>query len=199
MNGNKYAARGMLLEPRLPPPLCPPQRLSDSALTPHSDPCDVLVDWFREVQELVVLGPGPIAESCAADDRGEPLLVSGRRYAAGDYPVTPLCGVILEHDPSLLPAISQRFQSSESQPLIMHAYLPHQPILSFIEHRLPRPAPILPLLIRSGMYSHRPGGAPPDVNGFALLLAAALNKQIVLRGSASCPRGQACRQKISAA
>ena len=47
---------------------------------------------------------------------------------------------------------------------------------------MPRPAPILPLLIRSGLYVHQPGGENPDTLELLAMVAAALRKRIILVG-----------------
>jgi len=149
----------------------------------HADSCDVLSHWFRDADTIVVLGPEPGAnDEWPVSHSSVAGIVSGRRYVAGDCPLHEVRGVLLEHDPSLLPAVAARFKSSKNRPLLMHCYLPHQPMLSFAEHGLPRAVPILPLLIRSGIYKHDAGERPPAQSVFAIMLAAALGKSIVLRG-----------------
>jgi hypothetical protein len=148
-----------------------------------SDPCDVLVEWFRAADCLAVLGPGTTEDDArVANDPNVAVIVSGEIYASGSYPTRRLGGVLLEHDPDLLAAVARRFVSSERRPLLMHPYLPHQPFLNFAEHGLPRAVPILPLLIRSGLYTHEAGGPQPGIYTFAVMLAAALQKRILLHG-----------------
>jgi len=50
-------------------------------------------------------------------------------------------------------------------------------IIGVVSVGLPRPVPILPLLIRKGKYTHRPGGPHPTTTELLLLLAAALDKK----------------------
>ena len=58
-------------------------------------------------------------------------------------------------------------------PLLMHAFLPGVPPVDFISAGLPRPAPILPLLIRRGVYTHHPGGPYPTTDEFLTMLTEA--------------------------
>jgi hypothetical protein len=90
--------------------------------------------------------------------------------------------VLLEHEPKVLAAVAERFHATAQQPLLMHCYLPIAPILNFAAFGLPRAVPILPLLIRSSVYTHDARQRHPSIIVFAALLAAALNKSIVLRG-----------------
>lgn len=148
-----------------------------------ADSCNVLVEWFRHVDCLAVIGPMPIMDrDWPANDAKLAVIVSGHRYAAGDYPLDQVEGVILEHDPEVLPAVAQRYLSREKRPLLMHAYLPGETMLNFAVHGLPRAIPILPLLIRSGVYRHQSNRRHPEAYLFAVLLAAALQKRIIVRG-----------------
>ena len=52
----------------------------------------------------------------------------------------------------------------------------------FADYGLPRPVPILPLLIRRGLYLHEPHAPYPTTGVFALLLAAALDKRVTVAG-----------------
>ena len=62
------------------------------------------------------------------------------------------------------------------RPVLLHAYLPRSPMLDFVGHGLPRPLPILPLLIRTGKYVHQPGGREPSPKALLAALAEALGK-----------------------
>lgn len=142
-----------------------------------SDPCDVLIDRFRSADSLVVLGPEtPGGNSLPEEGSSTFVVMSGRSYAAGDYASARIGGVLLEHDANILPAVSRRYHASEDRPLLMHAYLPHQPLLDFAAHKLPRAVPILPLLIRTGVYTHDAVAAPPDMDAFGSMLAVAFTK-----------------------
>ena len=85
-------------------------------------------------------------------------------------------------EPETLSAVSRCYLASQMQPLLMHTYLPRQPFLDFAAHGLPRAVPILPLLIRSGLYIHDAAAARPGIHSFAAMLAAALQKRIRLHG-----------------
>jgi hypothetical protein len=84
-------------------------------------------------------------------------------YAShGDLGLEPL-GVLIGSDRPDLEALSRRFLATAGarRPLLLHAYLPGAPMLDFVGHGLPRPLPILPLLIRAGKYVHQSGGPAP--------------------------------------
>lgn len=151
----------------------------------HTDSCDMLVEWFRSVDAVAVLGSAPLeSEVWSEFESRVAVIVDAQRYAAGDCPFEEVRGVLVEHNSDLLAAVAQRFRATESRPLLMHCYLPGQPALNFAAHGLPRAVPILPLLIRTGLYTHQPSRRPPQTYVFAVLLAAALRKKILLRGVA---------------
>jgi hypothetical protein len=153
------------------------------AQSEHTDSCDVLTEWFCNSKFVAVLGPMPSdSDTWSANDASVAVIVSGQRYAAGDCPLERVRGVLLEHDPECLAAVAKRFGATENQPLLMHCYLPGEPMLNFAAHGLPRAVPILPLLIRSGVYTHSASRHHPRPYVFAVLLAAALQKRIILRG-----------------
>ena len=148
------------------------------------DPCDLITSWFREFGRIVIVGPEPVDRNdLQIADPNTAVIVSGREYATGIWQGDSLRGVILNHDSSFLPDVAKRFLATtrERRPLLMHPYLPHAPVINFVDLSLPRPVPILPLLIRSGLYVHRPRQEWPSVHKFALLIATALDKEVVLR------------------
>jgi hypothetical protein len=116
-------------------------------------------------------GPAPPAHAVLADD----MAYNDRRRC----PEEPL-GVLIGYPPADLAATAARYnRTPESQrPLLMHAFLPGLPFVDFVSAGLPRPMPILPLLIRKGLYTHRPGGPPPETSELLRMLAAALDKKI---------------------
>jgi hypothetical protein len=59
---------------------------------------------------------------------------------------------------------------------LLQAYLPMESRLDFVSLGLPRPLPILPLLIHRGLYMHHPGGPKPNLADLLSLLAVALTK-----------------------
>ncbi|HVT30116.1 MAG TPA: hypothetical protein VHE81_19035 [Lacipirellulaceae bacterium] len=155
--------------------------LTDGA---HADSCDVLAEWFRSAQTIVVLGPHALeGEALPAIESTTALILSGRQYVTMNCAEVPIRGVLIEHDREILPEVSARFHSAVDRPLLMHCYLPRQPFLNFAAHGLPRAVPILPLLIRSGVYVHRTNRPIPAPWIFAVMLAAALKKPILPWGS----------------
>jgi hypothetical protein len=157
-----------------------PQPLLRS-VSPSSDPCDVLAAWFEAANGLVILGPESAApEACRSLVPGCALLTIGKIYADGrQCPIDP-SAVLLGDERDELAGVAARFQATaaERRPLILHHFLPRGPMLDFVSAGLPRPVPILPLLIRRGLYRHQPGGPTPDLTELLMLLAAALQKPI---------------------
>ena len=104
------------------------------------------------------------------------IYVDGRRC-----PVLP-SAVLIGYNAADLPKVAARFLGTapDRRPLLLHPFLPDMPLVDFVSHGLPRPLPILPLLIRRGLYTHRPGGPTPDLVELLILLAAALQKRIAL-------------------
>jgi hypothetical protein len=144
------------------------------SVSSSSDPCDVLAAWFAPAERLAILGP----ESAALEAAGQAVLTTGKVYAdRGRWPVEP-SAVLLDNDEAELAGVAARFLAAPAaqRPLLLHHYLPRPPFLAFVSAGLPRPLPILPLLIRRGLYHHQPGGPKPDLIELLKLLAAALNK-----------------------
>jgi hypothetical protein len=146
----------------------------------------VIRNWFQPFDRLMAIGEGPLnTEDLPANDPHTAIVVSGSRYAAGDLPDVLVKGVLLEHDPESLQSVARRFHSvaAEQRPMLMHAYLPGLPVLNFGSVNLPRAIPILPLLIRSGLYIHQEKQHPPTILAFAELLAAAMRKKFTILGN----------------
>jgi len=128
-----------------------------------TDPCDLLAAWFARAGRLVVVSEGEALDPLPDRFRGAAGLMTDRTYLArGDLGLDPL-GVLIGSEGRDLDALSKRFAGTPAarRPLLLHAYLPRAPMLDFISHGLPRPLPILPLLIRAGKYVHHPGGPEP--------------------------------------
>lgn len=148
-----------------------------------ADSCEILSRWFENSKTLVVIGPNAIEiDSPLTAGTAAPMIVSGARFAMGACPLDQVRGVMLEHDPDLLNAISLRYQQCNRPPLLMHPFLPGMAMLNFAAAGLPRALPILPLLIRAGVYKHRAGCTPPEASEFAALVATALRKNVVRVG-----------------
>jgi len=150
-----------------------------------TDPADVIESWFADDAALTVLGRGPSAsDAWTAEHVNGAVIVTDPTYATRDVFAGEPRGVLIGDNPQLLEQVAQRFLATpEAQrPLLMHAYLPGAPMLPFARFGLPRPVPILPLLVRRGVYLHEPYAPYPTTGVFALLLAAALDKPVTVAG-----------------
>jgi hypothetical protein len=131
------------------------------------DPCQVLQDWFTDS-----------CEGC--------VLMTDRGYVSSDETNwTGPAGVLIFQSGEVLPQLAQRFNTTppRRRPLLMHTFLPGPPPLDFVAAGLPRPVPILPLLIRTGVYTHQPFAAPPPAEAFLEMLRDALRKFATARAS----------------
>jgi hypothetical protein len=92
--------------------------------------------------------------------------------------------VLLGDDAADFTRVAERFHATapDRRPLLMYTFLPRMTKLDCVSLGLPRPVPILPLLIRRLGYTHQPGGPKPDLTELLILLAAALQKRITLAG-----------------
>ena len=99
-----------------------------------------------------------------------------------DWP-KPRC-VLLGYDLPTLQSVAERLRANTTSPpsTLLHSFLPGITPIPFSTFGLPRPHPILPLLIQHGLYVHHPGGNQPSNSEFALLLAKTLGKPVVARG-----------------
>lgn len=150
-----------------------------------ADPCQVLIDWFARFDHLAVLGRGPsAADSWTVRQRRDAVLVTDPTYATHDVFAGEPVGVLIGDRPISLERVAERFNATEPdrRPLLMHMYLPGNPLIDFVSVGLPRPVPILPLLIRAGLYSHRPGKPYPTTGTFLLMLAVVLQKDVAVAG-----------------
>jgi hypothetical protein len=156
--------------------------------SPSSDTCEVLESWFREAVDFVLLTGAPTQVTPAASVRSSAFRRPFSAILATDdaYNDPSTCpaqprAVLIGCPPADLQKTAERYLSTPpvDRPLLMHAYLPVVPFVDFISAGLPRPIPILPLLIRNNEYEHRPGGPPLTTAEFLALLAAALKKTVV--------------------
>jgi len=152
------------------------------SVSTSSDSCDVLADWFTRYPRLAFLEECPPGRSGTAEHALEErvaILATGAEYSDESCcPVNP-AGVLLDHDTAALVAVASRFlaTSADNRPLLMHPFLPASAPIDFIALGLPRPMPILPLLIRAGVYSHRSGGPYPDARQWLRLLLDAVRSE----------------------
>jgi hypothetical protein len=159
------------------------------------------IDRFEHHRRAGIVGP---VESLFAS--GSQILVIGDGFAtpinlsSGERPKTSIAtdSAFLKLDPGgpvprcvLLGCAAATLQqvaelwkdgSRREQPILLHSYLPTVNPVPFVEFGLPRPVPILPVLIRKGIYNHRPGMPHPSTNAFALMLALAFSDDILAIG-----------------
>jgi hypothetical protein len=149
-------------------------------ISPAFDPCETLEAWARAVQ-----GDSPIFDDhrCAAvpakigtvpakrPDAGVAIVADAAYNDGRQCPAEPEA-VLIGCPPADLAATAARYTSvpKEKRPVLFHAYLPGVKYVDFVSAGLPRPLPILPLLIRRGLYRHRPGGPHPTTGDFLKLL-----------------------------
>lgn len=150
-----------------------------------ADPVEVLRGWFLEASTLTVLGRGPsAADHWAATQTTGAVIVTDPTYATQDVYAPQPRGVLIGDRSQSLEKVAERFSATppNERPLLMHMYLPGVPMMPFADYGLPRPVPILPLLVREGLYRHEPHAPYPTTGVFALLLAAALDKPTTVAG-----------------
>lgn len=150
-----------------------------------ADPCDVLAAWFRRADRLLVLGRGPSSEeSWVKNLPHDCVLTTDSRYVRTEAAAGEPLGVLIGDGPRDLGRIAARYGAAPTKrrPLLMHAYLPGAEIVDFVSAGLPRPIPLLPLLIRKRLYSHEPGRSYPTTGVFLVLLGAALGKPVNVAG-----------------
>jgi hypothetical protein len=130
----------------------------DFLLSPASDPSDILERWLREI------------------DASQEKIVSDAVYNDRQLCPAEPSGVLIGCPPADLIATAQRFNAAppENRPLLLHAYLPGLPFVDFLSAGLPRPLPILPLLIRKKKYVHAPGQPTPATSSFLEMLLTAV-------------------------
>jgi hypothetical protein len=66
--------------------------------------------------------------------------------------------------------------SDDRRPLLLHAYFPRTSAIDFFALGLPRPLPILPILIRASLYTHVPGAEHPSLEQQADWLIQAVDR-----------------------
>ncbi|MCE9591209.1 MAG: hypothetical protein K8S99_11870 [Planctomycetes bacterium] len=153
-----------------------------------SDPTQVLHDWFKDVESILVLGRGPSSrEAAALVKEYDAVVVADPTYAMKDVFADEPRAVLLGDRSLVLPRVAERFNATPAakRPLLMHMFLPtllREEATPFVSLGLPRPVPILPLLIREGLYKHNPGGVYPTTGTFLAMLAVALGKKVCVAG-----------------
>ncbi len=146
-----------------------------------ADPCDLLNRWFADQERLLICDsaagprPGPRPDSAA-------VIMTDASYVQADSADPAPRAVLIGDSPANLPGLAERFDATPppQRPLLMHAYFPGVQPLRFRDYALPRPVPVLPLLIRAGRYRHRPGGPLPTQRDLLIMLAVCLGKPFEL-------------------
>jgi hypothetical protein len=125
----------------------------DRAITSSNDPCEVLNALFPSLPRVVTDAAYNDPKQCPAEP----------------------AAVLIGCPPAHLAVTAARYAATaaDKRPVLLHAYLPGVPAVDFPAAGLPRPLPILPLLIRTSQYVHRPGGPHPTTEQFVVMLAAA--------------------------
>ena len=147
-----------------------------SRLGPSSDASELLESCVPDCGRLIVVADDPPGRPLG---EGEEFVATGRAYATPGLLEEEPWAVVLGHDAGDLPAVAGRWLAVPLplRPLLLHPYLPRLAKLDFTAHRLPRPLPILPLLVRKGLYVHRPGGPYPSPAELAAMVVQALGKK----------------------
>jgi hypothetical protein len=150
-----------------------------------TNPASRLEACVAEHERLTVLGRGPSAVDGWIDRQPTGgTVVADPTYSLRDVFDGEPCAVLIGDLPRDLDRLARRFHATDPdrRPLLMHAYLPEMPAVDFAGFDLPRPTPFVPLLIRSGLYRHRPNEPHPTTGVFALLVAAALQRPTTAAG-----------------
>jgi len=148
-----------------------------------TDACDVIAARLAAAEDLLLVcrddcpSDGPLAENLAA---APGVVMTAAAYC---HPATADLRpqvVVVAGEAELLEPLARRFAATPrpQRPLLVQALFPRQPPLDFVSQQLPRPVPLLPLLIRRGVYVHRPGEPVPPTDALLPLLAAALEKPV---------------------
>jgi hypothetical protein len=152
-----------------------------AATSDSSDPCEVVLEWFAGAERLVVVGSEPPAGSGIEVPRPSAGLIAAPVYArCGDLGLGPTA-VLIAYEDQELDGVAQRYSETptEKRPLLLHPYLPARPPVDFLSHGLPRPLPLLPLLIRTGLYEHRPCAVETEPRTLLMAMAGAIGKPCV--------------------
>jgi len=148
------------------------------------DACQVVSDWFAGCDRIAVIADEPAGNAearCSGSilvDTRDGVLMTVRAYLRSPPLGTRRVGVLIGHGNEDLSPLASKYLATEKdrRPLLLHPYLPGRPVFDWTSLGLPRPVPILPLLIRTGQYVHSPGGPDPDERLLLLALGRALEK-----------------------
>jgi hypothetical protein len=138
------------------------------SISPSSDPSELLEVWFRAARIALLQQASPQSDLLVTDD-----LYNDRHRCPADPHA-----VLIGFPPADLSLTAARYRATPApdRPLLLHPYLPNAAPVDFVSLGLPRPVPILPLLIRRQVYVHQPGGPHPSTASLRDLLLETLGK-----------------------
>lgn len=146
---------------------------------------DLLADEFTDDPQLLIIGDGGLTSTSTQTAGLLPhSIVTDRGYLTLDFTASqPRC-ILLGTDINTVRQVADRWNRvpSETRPLLAHPYFPSTCPVRFAEVALPRPLPILPLLISKRLYTHQPRAAQPTTNELLILLAVALANEVLVSG-----------------
>ena len=146
------------------------------------DSGEQIIEWFADAKRIVVLGASPSTAkiSISASDG---VIFTADRFLESSLTDSHRSAVVLNYSPDESQLIASKYHSlpAARRPLLLSTYLPnsHQ---DAVKYGLPRPTPLVPLLIRCECYAHQPNELPPSPTAFANSLAMALVKSAAQRG-----------------
>jgi hypothetical protein len=147
--------------------------------------CATLETHFAAVDHITVLARGPSAtEPWAKTLPRDVVIVADPTYATRDVFQDDPTAVLIGDNPRALPQMAARWRTSppSARPLLAFCYLSRFAVPPFEHMNLPPPVPILPLLVREGLYERRADQPYPTTGVFLVLLAVALKKEVYVAG-----------------
>jgi hypothetical protein len=139
-----------------------------------SDPMRVFFDFLA--------GQRLSATYTTASPGGEDPAIAILSATAYVQSIVDRCVVLIESPPleSTLRSLAAKVAAiaPARQPLLLYPYLPKSIDIPFARYGLPRPLPMLPILIRAGAYSHDPDVLPPSTSEWMERLTAVVNAGI---------------------
>ncbi len=138
---------------------------------PH--PTEVVRQWLGD-RRIVIVDEADPGESTRTNDVA---LMSAQTYLRTS---SSRCAVLIESPPDeqTLRGVAAKLHDLEMahQPLLLYPYLPQWVAVRFVDMGLPRPLPILPILIRAGVEAHDPLATLPSTEEWMRRIAKALER-----------------------
>jgi hypothetical protein len=142
------------------------------------DSCGALTEWFAAAAELAIVCEPSVSRLDHAGQYKTAGLVTEAVYLqCGDLGLNPLA-VLVGDDGAHCSELAARWACRDRSrlPLLLYPYWPARPAPDFLAVGLPRPVPLLPILIRSGHYVHHPRAPVPADADLLVALAQALGR-----------------------